>query len=418
MAGAKKIIIIGGGAAGLLAAIRAGQSGQDVYVLEKMPACGRKLRITGKGRCNLTNIAPMQDFISHFGPKGRFFKPAFNTFFSKELLHLLETLGVPTVTERGGRVFPVSQNAQDVVEALTGFAEKKGVQIFLRHPVQRLLVQNGRIHGVLCKDGQEWPTDAVVLAAGGSSYPGTGSIGDGFRLAKFAGHTIVPIRPALVPLVTEGDQAQQLQGLSLRNVTASLWCDCKKVSQAFGEMIFTHFGLSGPIILTLSREAVDLLNAGKAPEIAIDFKPALNDQKLDARLLREFEAHGKQQLKTIMQGLLPLRAIPICLDALQIPPDKTGSQINADERKRLRLWLKGFRFQITGHRGWGEAIITAGGVALDEIDSKTLESKLIKGLYFAGEVMDIDADTGGYNLQAAFSTGWLAGQSSVFAKVQ
>ncbi|HDQ46143.1 MAG TPA: NAD(P)/FAD-dependent oxidoreductase [bacterium] len=408
----KRIIVVGGGASGLLAAGRAAQRGADVVLLEKMPACGRKLRISGKGRCNLTNISPVQAFLSHFGPNARFLKPAFGAFFSEKLIDLLDSLGVATVTERGGRVFPASQDARDVVAALTHFAEKNGVRIVTRHPVRSLVVQDNRAGGVVCRDGSEWPADAVILAAGGSSYPATGSIGDGIRLAKAAGHAFVPVRPALVPLITDGDQAQRLQGISLRNVNASLWCDGRKAGQAFGEMLFTHFGLSGPIILTLSRRAVDLLDGGKTPEIAVDFKPALDEKKFDARLLREFEAHGKQHLKSTLKSLLPQRVVPVCLDAVRIDPDKPGNQITADERKRLRLWLKGFRLRITGHRGWQEAIITAGGVALDEIHSRTLESVIVKGLYFAGEVMDVDADTGGYNLQAAFSTGWLAGQSA------
>jgi predicted Rossmann fold flavoprotein len=279
-----------------------------------------------------------------------------------------------------------------------------------------LLVEYGQIVGVKAQtkssDLEIFGADRVIVATGGKSYPGTGSTGDGYELANFVGHSIVPPRPALVPLETKGDISFKLQGLSLKNVNVKVIVDGKKVAEAFGEMLFTHFGVSGPIILSLSKICVDALLAGKKVAISIDLKPALNDQKLDQRILRDFSQHGKKQFQNIVKLLLPQKLIPVCAELTGIEPEKLGNQITAAERKRLRLWLKDFQLEISGHRSFNEAIITAGGVALKEIDPRTMESRLVKGLYFAGEVLDIDADTGGYNLQAAFSTGWVAGRSA------
>lgn len=408
----KTVIIIGGGAAGLIAAGQAAMTGADARILEKMKQPGRKLAITGKGRCNLTNIAPLSEFITHFGKNGRFLRQAFNAFFAADLVNLLTELRVPTETERGGRIFPKSERAMDVVEALTGWAKLCGAKIRTGVAVEALLVENDRIIGVKSIDDKEYPADTVILAAGGASYPGTGSTGDGYALAQSVGHTIIPIRPALVPLETEGDIAARLQGLSLRNVTASLWIDGKKAAAEFGEMIFTHYGVSGPIILTLSRRFVDALRAKKKPTLSIDLKPALDNSQLDNRLLRDLEQYGKRKFQTLLKGLLPHLLIPICIDLIGIEPDRLANQITAGERKRLRNWLKNFRLEVKGHRSFEEAIITAGGVNLKEINPRSMESRLVKGLYFAGEVLDIDGDTGGYNLQAAFSTGWLAGTAA------
>ncbi len=409
------VIVIGAGAAGLLAAGKAATDGARVILLEKMKQPGRKLRITGKGRCNLTNIAELRDFVDHFGKGGRFLRQAFSRFFSPDLLALLEEMGVETITERGGRVFPVNEKATEVVEALIQWNKRLGVQTKTGVSVNGLRVEDNRVVGV--KTGNnEIEANAVIIATGGVSYPGTGSTGDGYRLAKSVGHTISPVRPALVPLETAGDVAQRLQGLSLRNVSVSVWIDGKKAGAAAGEMLFTHFGLSGPIILTLSRGIVEVLGDGRKVIVSLDLKPALDDRKLDARLLRDFAAHPKRQFENLLVDLLPRKLIPVCMDLTGIPADRPGNQITSDDRKKLRLWLKDFRFDITGHRSWDEAIITAGGVNTKEVKPKTLESKLIGGLYFAGEVLDIDADTGGYNLQAAFSTGWLAGQAAAAAR--
>lgn len=409
------ILVIGAGPAGLTAAARAAECGARVTVLEKMDRPARKLRITGKGRCNLTNTADMEDFLTHFSPSPRFLRPAFHTFFNTHLIELLDGLGVPVVTERGGRIFPASQSAKDVAEALTGWCRKSGAAVRTRTPVSGLIKKDGRIRGVLLENGQPIQSGYVVLATGGASYPATGSTGDGYRLAESAGHAITPVRPALVPLVTAEDTVNSLQGLSLKNIAASFWADGKKAEEEFGELLFTHFGLSGPVILTLSRKAVIALDEGRYAEIRLDLKPALDHAKLDARLLRDLDAHGARSFPSILKGLLPGKMIPVCVDILRIPPDKRACRITAQERKALLRLLKDFRFRIAGHRGLDEAIVTAGGVSLSEIDARTMASKRCEGLYFAGEIMDFDADTGGYNLQAAFSTGWLAGQSAAQA---
>lgn len=423
----RQVIVVGGGAAGLVAAGQAAARGTKTLLLEKMDRPGRKLRITGKGRCNLTNIAPVSEFITHFEPHGRFLRQAFSQFFTSELVAFFEKLGVLTVVDRGGRVFPASDQALEVVDALVRWIGEKGVTLRTRSPVERLLVKEGKVTGVQVSGsampekkasgrrsspGQMYQADAVIVTTGGASYPATGATGDGYRMAKSVGHTIVPIRPALVPLETAGDFASRLQGLSLRNVAVSVWVSEKKRAEAFGEMLFTHFGLSGPVILSLSRQVVDALRAGGKVTISIDLKPALNESTLDARLLRDIAAHGKQQFYTLLKGLLPRKLIPVCVDVTGIPADKTGNQITAQEREQLRIWLKDFRLEVTGYRPFTEAIITAGGVDTKEVDPRTMASRKVKGLYFAGEVLDVDADTGGYNLQAAFSTGWVAGESA------
>lgn len=406
------IIVIGAGAAGLLAAGEAAALGAHTLLIEKMHAPGRKLRITGKGRCNITNAVPLDEFIPHFGANGRFLYSAFHQFFNVDLLDFLADIGVETVTERGGRVFPVSNEAEDVVNALARWAQACGVTTWTGAKVERLVIDHGRVTGVTLANGKTHTAQAVILATGGASYPGTGSTGDGYRLAEAVGHTVVPVRPALVPLDTAGDVAQRLQGLSLRNINATLLIDGKPAAEEFGEMLFTHHGVSGPIILTLSKRAVDALHAGQSVRLSIDLKPALDEEKLDARLLRDLNEQGKRQFGTILKGLLPRLLIPVCAELVRIPLDKTCGQITAKERRRLLHWLKNFYLDITGHRPIAMAIITAGGVNLDEVDPRTMQSKLVEGLYFAGEVLDLDADTGGYNLQAAFSTGWLAGHSA------
>ena len=398
----------------MMAAGQAASLGTKTLLLEKMDQPGRKIFITGKFRCNLTNTAPISEFIDHFGEKGKFLRQAFHRFFTSELVRFFQDLGVETVEERGGRVFPSSGRSQDVVYALVRWLETQEVTILTHSAVERLWIENQKLLGVVTHHGTQ-PCKRVVLATGGASYPGTGSTGDGYPLAKAAGHTIVPIHPALVPLVTAGNVAQKLQGLSLRNIHVSVWINGVKKGEAFGEMLFTHFGISGPIILTLSREVVFALESGCKVFLTIDLKPALDQEKLSIRLQRDFDRQGKRHFRTMLKGLLPAKLIPVCIDQSGIPADKVCNQINATERERLMKWLKGFRLEIVDHRGFRHAIITAGGVDSREIDPRTMESRLVKGLYFAGEVMDIDADTGGYNLQAAFSTGWLAGRSAAMA---
>ncbi len=409
----RKIVVIGGGAAGLMAAGQAALSGAEVLVLEKMKQPGRKIGISGKGRCNLTNMAEIKEFIDHFGKNGRFLRQAFSRFFSADLLAFFMQQGMDVVTERGGRVFPASGKAMDVVRFFQQWLKKCGVQVRTSSRVELLLTANGHIGGVLCNN-ETLGCDAVILATGGASYPATGSTGDGYRLAAAVGHSIIPIRPALVPLEIADSVTTPLDGLDLRNVSVRLIINNKRIRQSFGEMSFTTFGVTGPVILTLSGEVVDGLRRGDSVVLAIDLKPALDEQKLDARLLRDLEGRNKETMASILRGLLPREMIPVCLKLTDISENRLGGQVTAQERKRLKGWLKDFRLTVSGHRPFPEAIVTAGGIDLKEVDPRTMESRKAKGLYFAGEILDIQGDTGGYNLQAAFSTGWLAGRSAAF----
>jgi predicted Rossmann fold flavoprotein len=395
----------------LMAAGQAAASGAETILLEKMAHPGRKLGITGKGRGNLTNIAPLPDFIAHYGDNGRFLRQAFHRFFSSELTTFLSDIGVKTVVEPGGRVFPAGEDARTVVAALVHWVERLGVSVKTASPVKRLLVGSDGILGVQV-GGHDLPAGAVVLATGGASYPETGSTGDGYRLAASVGHTIIPVRPALVPLETTGNTARRLQGVSLRNVTVTVFVGGRKHACASGDLLFTHFGLSGPLILSLSGGIVDALRLKKKVALSIDLMPDMDDRDLDARLLDDLQSHGKRQVHTLLQSLLPSKLVPLCCEMISIPPEKAGHQLHAAERRRMRTWLKDFRLDISGHRSLNEAMVTAGGVDTREVDPRTMASRLVPGLYFAGEVLDIAGDTGGYNLQAAFSTGWLAGHSA------
>ncbi|MFO7831559.1 MAG: NAD(P)/FAD-dependent oxidoreductase [Desulfuromonadaceae bacterium] len=406
-----RVIVVGGGAAGIVAAGTLAADGAEVLVLEKMPRTLLKLGISGKGRCNLTNVAQIPEFISHFGTNGRFLRQAFHRFFSPEILSLLQHAGVGVTTERGGRVFPTSGKAMDVVRALRRWAQKSGADIRTATGVDALLLQDGRIAGVRC-GGVDYPANRVILACGGSSYPATGSTGEGYRLAQEVGHHVITPRPALVPLITSGTDNATLNGLALRNAGVSLYVAGKKQAEAFGELTFTSDGVSGPVILTLSLAAVDALREGKSVRLEIDLKPALDDKKLDARLIRDFAKRTHEPLHSILRGLLPQELVKVCLEQTGVNPEQLGHSVTATQRKKLRYWLKHFNVEISAHRPIEEAIVTAGGVDVREVDPRTLESRMVPGLYFAGEVLDLQADTGGYNLQAAFSTGWLAGTSA------
>ena len=412
------VIVVGAGAAGLISAGRASELGGRVLLLEKMERAGRKLLITGKGRCNITNDAPEGDFYKHIHPNPRFLKHAFATFFSNEIRRLLERYGLETLAERGGRVFPATDKSEDVVKALLDWVLTNHVEIRYGHRVEKLIFDGDVIKGLeVTANGKsaELHGKNVIICTGGCSYPATGSTGDGYKFASKAGHTIEPVRPALVPLEAEGTRCQRLQGLSLKNVNALLWVDGKKAREEFGEMLFTHFGLSGPIILSLSRFVVEELLKNRKVEISVDLKPALDVVKLDRRLIRDLDENGKKKIGNIFRMWLPASLIPVFLDELQIDGEKEGHQIQSKERRKILGLMKDFRLRINGYRSFREAIITAGGVVTGEIDSKTMRSKLVRNLYFAGEVIDLDADTGGYNLQIAFSTGWLAAQSCMLA---
>jgi len=409
------VIVIGAGAAGIIAAGRAAQLGAKVLLLEKMRQPGRKLLITGKGRCNITHDAPMSEYWKNIFPNGRFLKPAFHAFFKDDILQILHDRGVETTTERGSRVFPVSNDAKEVLNALLDWMGTKNIERVFNARVNELIIEGEQVKGIRAMtDGgiREFYAQSIIIATGGKSYPATGSTGDGYELAKQAGHTITRPQPALVPLVTREDYASNLQGLGLKNINAVAWVNCKKSREEFGELIFTHYGLSGPVILTLSRYVVEELSEGKKVEISIDLKPALDEKKLDLRLLRDLNEHGKKQVENIFKLWLPSSLITVFLEILELEGKKLCNQLAGKERKKILLLMKDFRFNITGHAGFKEAIITAGGIPTNEIQSKTLESKLVKNLFFAGEVIDLDANTGGFNLQIAWSTGWLAGQES------
>ena len=405
------VIVVGAGPAGLLAAGRAAEQGAKVLVLEKMRSEGRKLLITGKGRCNITNDASPAEFIKHVFPDGRFLRNAFSLFYSKDIINLLKKYGVESTLERGGRYFPASNKSMDVLRALLKWVNELNIEIRTGQRVEKLLTENGALQGVQ-SNGTVYTASKVILATGGKSYPATGATGDGYELAKSVGHTVEKPIPALVPLETKGNLAQNLQGLNLKNVKAVVWVNGKKAGEAFGEMLFTHFGLSGPIILTLSRIAAAALQDKNKVEITVDLKSALDEQKLDNRLLRDLNEHGKKQLSNIFRNWLPASMIPVFIEELKLDPEKECHQVSSTERKQIRYLMKNLRFEVVKHRSFKEAIITAGGISTKEIAPKTMESRLVKGLYFAGEIIDLDAETGGYNLQIAWSTGWLAGNSA------
>ncbi len=399
----------------MFAAGEAAKLGAEVIILEKKRLPGIKLRITGKGRCNLTNIAPIPDFIERFGKNGKFLRQAFHSFFSHDVRALFSEMGVDVQTERGGRVFPKDNDAPAIAEALVNWTKEQGVKIITETAVTELLTEDNKIIGVKT-NSKNYFADRVILATGGKSYPVTGSTGDGYNFAKLLGHSIIPLRPALVPLEVKGDIAERLNKLHLKNINARVFADGKKTGEKFGELFFRSNTLAGPIILSLSRNIVDQINANvKNIIFTIDLKPALDDKKLDGRLLREFQANNKTSISEILKKLLPMQLIEICLEQTSIDQHMTGSQMTANDRKKLRLWLKDFKMEITGYRPFKEAIITNGGVNTKEIFPKTMESKLISNLYIAGEILDVNGDTGGYNLQASFSTGWLAGHSAALS---
>lgn len=410
----KQILVIGAGPAGMMAAIRAAENGAAVTLLEKMKRPGRKMMITGKGRCNITNAADVPEIIRNIHGNGAFLNSSMRAFDNQDVMEFFRQQGVPVKVERGNRVFPVSDKAQDVVDAMVHRLHELGVCIELEMPVADILLQEGRVAGVRTKSGAHYKADAVILAVGGASYPGTGSTGDGYEMARKLGHTVVPLRPSLVPLETEEEWVKDVQGLSLRNVRATLLADGEKVQEMFGEMMFTHFGVTGPIILSMSRRAAKCLAEGKFVELELNLKPALTPEKLDARIQRDFGLHIRKSLKNGLLDLLPHKLIEPVLDCAYLDPEKPVHQVTAEERHRLAETLQHLTLTITKTRPLAEAIVTAGGVSVREIDPKTMESKLVPGLYFAGEVVDVDAYTGGYNLQAAFSMGNAAGCWSVW----
>ena len=410
------VIIIGAGVSGLVAAGRSSELGAKVLVIEKMHRPGIKLLITGKGRCNITNSDDIEEFIKYVHPDGRFLRNAFHNFFSKDIIDILHKYGVETVVERGGRVFPVSNKSVDVLNALLSFAKEHKAEFYYNCKVSKLLIKQDSVIGVEIIENEEiiqFAAKKVIICTGGKSYPATGSTGDGYTLANTVGHTIEQPFQSLVPIVTKGPIAGQLQGLSLKNVQVSVFVNGQKQTAAFGEMLFTHFGLSGPIILTLSRFIVEEIIDNNKIYVSIDLKPALDSTKLDNRLLRDLNEYGKKQIENIFKLWLPAKLIPVFIKECNIDPNKEGHQITSQDRNAIKSLMKDFKIEVTGYRSFKEAIITAGGISTKEINPNTMESRLVKNLYFAGEVIDVDADTGGYNLQIAYSTGWLAAEASV-----
>ena len=407
----KKIAIIGGGVAGLLAAITAADEGAKVMLFEKMPKVGLKMGITGKGRCNLTNSAPIMDFISKTPGNGKFLYSAYEAFSNEDLLSLLHGYGLATKVERGGRVFPASDDAQEVRHLFMKLLKDKKVDLHLEEPVSHLVVVDGAAKGVVTGKGR-YDADAVILCTGGASYPRTGSTGDGYRLAKEVGHKVTAIRPALIPLVCAEAWPKELQGLSLKNVTLSLDAGGRRKAEEFGEMLFTHFGITGPIVLSLSDKASQWISQGHVVSAAIDLKPALTQEVLDKRVLRDLEKHHLKQMAGALAELLPHRLIDVVLTLSGIPRELPVSELKKAQRISLVQTIKSMKLTITGTRPIEEAIVTAGGISVKEVNPSTMESKKVKGLYFAGEVLDIHAFTGGYNLQAAFSTGHMAALSA------
>jgi predicted Rossmann fold flavoprotein len=418
----KKVIVIGAGAGGMIAAGTAAQKRAEVLILEKTNQPGQKILISGKMRCNLTNSKELEEFIPAYGSNGKFLYGAFSRFFREDLLELMNKYGVKTKTERGGRIFPESDDANDVVKALQKFMAEYGVKLKTNTRVTDILTSDGRVTGVRTSSG-EIAAGTVILAVGGSSYPATGSTGDGYKIAESLGHTIVKLRPALVPLVVEEiELAKSMQGVSLKNVTLTAYRARSEdldhitgnklvIDTHLGEMMMTHFGIGGPITLLMSLKIVDALEKGPVCA-SVDLKPGLDLKQLQLRIQRDLDSFSKRSISNIMKELVPLKLIDPILKLSGIPPEKLGSQISSADRNHLASILKSIRFNIKSPLPMGTAMVTAGGISLKEIDPRTMQSKLIQGLYFCGEVIDINADTGGYNLQAAFSTGFVAGESA------
>lgn len=405
-----KVIVIGGGPAGMMAAYAASCQGHAVTVLEQNEKLGKKLFITGKGRCNITNAGDMDNLFANVMSNRKFLYSAFYTFDNEQVLSFFENQGLRTKVERGNRVFPLSDHSSDVIVALNRALKSQNVDIRLHTKVQSLLIRDEAACGVVLSDGKTVEADDVIVATGGISYPSTGSTGDGYRMAEESGHALVECTPSLVPFETKEDWVKDLQGLSLRNVTVSIYHGKKKLFEDFGEMLFTHFGVSGPLVLSASG-MIKPVQFKQELCMYIDLKPALDAEQLDKRILREFDAAMNKQFKNVIGSLMPAKMIPVVIRLSGIDPDKKVNEVSREERQHLVQLLKRLPLTINGLRGWNEAIITKGGVSVKDINPSTMESKKVSHLFFCGEVLDLDALTGGYNLQIAWSTGYLAGIS-------
>ena len=405
-----EVIVIGGGPAGMFAALFAARNGHKVTLIEKNEKLGKKLYITGKGRCNITNAGDMEDLFDHVVSNPKFLYSAFYSFDNQMVISFFEEHGLSTKVERGNRVFPVSEHSSDVIAALQRALLSQKVEILLYTKVERLLVEEECIKGVVLSNKKELYADAVIVATGGLSYPTTGSTGDGYRFAEESGHRIKNTTPSLVPFEVKENWCRDLQGLSLKNIRIAIKKEKKTVYDDFGEMLFTHFGVSGPVILSASA-AIRPEEIEKGLSLFIDLKPALDEDTLDKRVLKDFEEAKNKQFKNAVSHLFPTKLIPVMIELSGIDPDKKVNEISKEERKAFVHLIKNLELTITGTRGFKEAIITKGGVSVKDVNPSTMESKLIRGLYFCGEVLDLDAYTGGYNLQIAWSTGYLAGIS-------
>ena len=417
-----KVVVIGGGPAGMMSAVMAKEAGNEVILIEKMKSLGRKLLITGKGRCNITSSLPMEEFIKNTPGNGKFLYSVFNNFSNKDIIKFLNKEGLEVKEERGNRIFPVTDKSQDVLDCFIKKLKKDKVEIHYNEKVEEILYDKKEdekiVTGVRTSKG-EIKADKVILATGGKSYPLTGSTGDGYCLAQKLGHTITNLKPSLVPIeIFEKSICKNLQGLSLRNVSIKIIDNenKKEIYSDFGEMLFTHFGVSGPIILSSSAHLVRYKNIdekfkNKNIKIIVDFKPALSEEKLEARILRDFEEFKNKQFKNSLDKLLPQKLIPVIIELSNINENKKVNEITKEERKKLVILLKNFTLTLEKLRPIEEAIITSGGINIKEINPKTMESKLVKNLYFAGEIIDVDSYTGGFNLQIAYSTGYVAGLS-------
>ncbi len=414
----KHVIVIGGGAAGMMAAVAAAEEGAKVSLLEQNEKTGKKIFITGKGRCNLTNACEQESFFENIVSNGKFLYSAFSKMDNYAVMKFFEDAGCPLKKERGERIFPVSDHSSDVISALNRQMEEKGVKVYLRTRVKEILMNQDEempskkcITGVTLFDGRKISADAVIIATGGKTYASTGSTGDGYQFAEAAGHTVKEMKPALVPFTVKEDWCMKLQGLSLKNAAATLKYEKKIIYQGFGEMLFTHFGVSGPMILSASSY-YGKKYFGMPVTLSIDLKPALTKEQLDKRLLKDFGENKNRQFKNALDGLFPSKLIPVMIELSGIIPEKRVNEITKEERAGLVECIKNLTLTVTGTRDFQEAIITQGGVHVKEINPSTMESRLVKGLFFAGEVLDVDALTGGFNLQAAWSTGYLAGISA------
>ncbi len=411
-----QVIVVGGGAAGMLAAYAAAKKGHRVTLLEKNEKLGKKIYITGKGRCNITNAADVETILSKVVSNPRFLYSALYGFTNQDMMDLLHKAGLETKIERGMRVFPVSDKSSDVIRTLSDLLRQEGVTVYLKKTVESLLLEENpqtgekRCTGVVTDDGRKRSADVTIVTTGGLSYPSTGSTGDGYRFAEDAGHQITALSPALVPFTAQEEWVKELQGLSLRNVNVQITAGKKKLYTEFGEMLFTHFGVSGPAILSGSSVCAKHLKKGTLT-LHIDLKPALDREQLDARLLREFKEARNKQISNVLGALFPSSLVPVMLKLSEIPADKIIHDVTREDRSRLIQQTKDLCITLNGLRGYQEAIITQGGIKVKEINPTTMESKFVTGLRFAGEVLDLDAFTGGYNLQIAWSTGWAAGST-------